>query len=237
MNSEESPRVDLSRVIAQMTRTFFAPSSVEDTLRGVTASATALIDAVDCADVLIVEGAKKYRSHAATSDLPVRLDELQERVGEGPCVDAARTAAFVRCDDFRTDPRWPAFGPSAVEAGISSSLSFQLYASDDTIGALNLFAREANAFSYEDEQLGAVLATHAAVALYAANKAEQFSSGLASRDLIGQAKGMLMERYRIDAVHAFELIRELSQTQNVPVTELAAELVRLGSESSPPQTD
>ncbi|WP_236077531.1 GAF and ANTAR domain-containing protein [Rhodococcus sp. P1Y] len=158
------------------------------------------------------------------------LDSIQERVGEGPCVDAARSEEFVRCNDFRTDPRWPVFGPAAVDAGVLSSMSFRLYTEDETIGALNLFALTENAFSDEDEELGTVLAIHAAVALYAANKTEQFKSGLASRDTIGQAKGMLMERYGIDAVQAFDLISRLSQNENIPVAALAAELVTRGSD-------
>jgi GAF domain-containing protein len=138
---------------------------------------------------------------------------MQERLDEGPCIDAARSELFVRCNDFRSDSRWPRFGPEAVGAGVLSSLSFRLYTNEDTIGALNLFALTSDAFSDEDEELGRVLATHAAVALYAANKTEQF-------------------KYGIDAVQAFDLISRLSQTQNIPVAALAAELVDLGSESN-----
>ena len=228
---------DLTRAIAEATRSFFAPASLDDTLRGVTESARSLIAAVDCADILIVQGPKKYQSHAATSELPVRLDSIQERIGEGPCIDAARSEKFVRCNDFRTDARWPVFGPEATKAGVLSSMSFRLYTNDDTIGALNLFALTADAFDDDDEELGTVLATHAAVALYAANKTEQFKSGLASRDTIGQAKGMLMERYGIDAVQAFDLIARLSQNENIPVAALAAVLVTRGSESSAGRRD
>ncbi|MBM7241899.1 GAF and ANTAR domain-containing protein [Rhodococcus fascians] len=226
-----APEHNLTQAIADATRSFFAPSSLEDTLRGVTESARTLIPAVDCADILVAAGHSRYQSHAATSELPVRLDAIQERLDEGPCIDAARSELFVRCNDFRSDSRWPRFGPEAVGAGVLSSLSFRLYTNEDTIGALNLFALTSDAFSDEDEELGRVLATHAAVALYAANKTEQFKSGLASRDIIGQAKGMLMERYGIDAVQAFDLLSRLSQNENVPVAKLAAELVELGSES------
>lgn len=225
------PERSLTQAIADATRSFFAPSSLQDTLRGVTESARTLIPAVDCADILVVAGPKRYQSHAATSELPVRLDAIQERLGEGPCIDAARSELFVRCDDFRSDARWPRFGPEAVKAGVLSSLSFRLYTDKDTIGALNVFALTSDAFSDEDEDLGTVLATHAAVALYAANKTEQFTSGLASRDIIGQAKGMVMERYGLDAVQAFDLLSRLSQTENIPVAQLAADLVKLGSES------
>ncbi|MFC8181790.1 GAF and ANTAR domain-containing protein [Rhodococcus sp. NPDC057297] len=186
----------------------------------------------DCADILVVAGAKAFQSHAATSELPLRLDSLQERLGEGPCVDAARTEVLVASDDLATDPRWPRFGPAAVEAGERSALSFQLYTNEDTVGALNVFALTPNAFGPRDIEIGEILATHGAVAVYAANKNKQFESALASRDLIGQAKGMLMERYRIDAAQAFALMSKLSQDSNVPLAALAADIVRLGCESS-----
>ena len=105
---------DLTQAIAEATRSFFAPSSLDETLRGATDSARSLIPAVDCADILVVAGPKKYQSYAATSELPVRLDAMQERLDEGPCIDAARSELFVRCNDFRSDSRWPRFGPEAV---------------------------------------------------------------------------------------------------------------------------
>lgn len=235
MNDQQPhERFDLGRALSDATRSFFRPDSVEETFAGVTASVTALIAAADCADILVIAGRKKFQSHAATSELPVRLDSLQEQLDEGPCVDAARRDVLVRCDDFAADTRWPRFGPAAAEAGVRSSLSFQLYTSDDTVGALNIFSSAANAFGHDDEELGAMLATHAAVAVYAANKTQQFGSALASRDVIGQAKGMLMERYRVDAVHAFGLLAKLSQDANIPITDLSADIVRLGSEQPAP---
>lgn len=224
----------LGILLAEATRSFFAPNSVEDTLSRVTASAVDLIDSVDCADILVVSGTKGIKSHAATSELPLRLDSLQETFGEGPCVDAAQRKTLVRSDDLATDARWPRFGPAATQAGVHSTLSFQLYTSDGSMGALNLYALTTGAFSEDDEEVGAMLATHAAVALYAANKTEQFTSALASRDLIGQAKGMIMERYGLDAVAAFDLLAKLSQDANVPVIRLAADVVRLGSETANP---
>lgn len=223
-------RDDLSRLLSDASRSFFVPDSLENTLIGVTTSATKLIDGADSADILIIGDRKQFRSHAPTSDLPVRLDSLQEELQEGPCVDAARRENVVRSDDLGNDVRWPRFGPAAAEAGVHSTLSFQLYTADGAIGALNLFAMTPHAFDDEDEELGAMLATHAAIALYTANKAEQFASALASRDIIGQAKGMIMERYGVDAVRAFGLLAKLSQDVNIPVVTLATDLVEQGSE-------
>jgi ANTAR domain-containing protein len=114
------------------------------------------------------------------------------------------------------------FGAAAVEAGVHSMLSFQLYAYDSgSAGALNLFSQRRVSFDLETEAIGAMLATHAAVAILAMNEHDQFQSALASRDTIGQAKGILMERFRIDAVKAFVMLTKLSQESNIPVREIA----------------
>lgn len=233
-DDRSAERIDLGRALTEATREFFHPDSVESTFAGVTASVTRLMESADCADILVVEGRQKFRSHAATSELPVRIDRLQEEHHEGPCLDAARRDTIVRCDDFEVDTRWPDFGRAAVQAGVRSCLSIQLYTSGKEVGALNVFAAAPNAFSSEDEELGAMLATHAAIAVYAATKNEQFESALASRDVIGQAKGMLMERYRVDAVQAFSMLAKLSQDSNISVPKLAAQIVHLGSERPQP---
>ena len=177
----------------------------EDTLAGVSAAAVDLIRGVDCADVLLIHDGD-FRSIAATSALAPLLDQAQRQTGEGPCPDASATAVMIRCDDLREDPRWPGFARAAVAAGVLSVLSFQLYTHGADSGALNLFGFGTGTFDDESEVIGAMLATHAAVALIAANRQHQFESALASRDIIGQAKGILMERYDVDAVRAFELL-------------------------------
>jgi AmiR/NasT family two-component response regulator len=96
------------------------------------------------------------------------------------------------------------------------------------MGALNLFGSRPGAFGHEDEALGAMLATHAAFALMAQNKERQFQSALASRDIIGQAKGMIMERFKVDSVRAFQLLTAMSQNSNTRVVEVAAEIVERG---------
>ena len=105
-------------------------------------------------------------------------------------------------------------------------LSFQLYTDHDNLGALNLYGMETHAFGPESHDMGLTLATHAAIALSTAQQHSQWASALSSRDLIGQAKGILMERYDIDSVQAFELIRQLSQERNTKVVELARSIAQ-----------
>ncbi|WP_236983305.1 MULTISPECIES: GAF and ANTAR domain-containing protein [Mycobacterium] len=206
---------------------------IEQTLAEVTAAAVGLLPAVDAADVLLIDNGV-FTSVASTSPVGPRLDGAQRDTGEGPCLDAARATAVVRCDDLSTDPRWPSFTAIAVDTGVHSMLSYQLYTHGAGSGALNLFSEKVGAFSHEAEAVGAMLATHAALALIAVNRQRQFESALASRDLIGQAKGMIMERFNVDAVRAFDLLRLLSQNQNIPLRDVASQIVASGPERRDP---
>jgi hypothetical protein len=199
-------------------------------LYGVTTAAVELIRGVDSADVLFISESDNYQSVAATSLLPQKVDAFQQDLHNGPCVDAADGDPVVRCDDLRTDPRWPQFAKSAVSVGVHSMLSYQLYTHGTERGALNLFGLRPGVFGNEDEALGAMLATHAALMLIANNKDRQFQSALASRDVIGQAKGMIMERFKVDAIRAFELLTVMSQNSNTRVVQVAAEIVERGAD-------
>jgi len=111
-----------------------------------------------------------------------------------------------------------------VEAGVGSMLCFQLFVHGDTLGALNLYSPEAGAFTEEPETSGRVFATHAAVALAAAQHEQQLHAALANRDIIGQAKGIVMERFHLDADRAFTLIARLSQEENIKLHEIATKI-------------
>jgi transcriptional regulator with GAF, ATPase, and Fis domain len=213
-----------------LTEQFEHPADVDAILRSVTASSVELIDGVESADVLLVAGPDRLKSVAATSQIAVDIDDLQKRFCEGPCLDAATGNPVVVCNDLRDEARWPNFAESAVAAGIHSMMSLQLYTNHSRRGALNLFGRAPGVFNPEKEAVAAMLATHAAIALIADDERLQFKSALASRDVIGQAKGMIMERFDVDAVRAFELLKKLSQSSNTRLVAVAEELVARGSE-------
>jgi AmiR/NasT family two-component response regulator len=104
-------------------------------------------------------------------------------------------------------------------------LSVKLYTAERTAGALNLFGFEAHAFDAEDETIATVLAAHAAAAILASRQGEQLESALSTRDRIGQAKGIIMERYGVDDVRAFEMLRRLSQDGNARLTDIAQRVI------------
>jgi transcriptional regulator with GAF, ATPase, and Fis domain len=215
----------LARRMAELARSVAAPRSVEDVLSDVTKEVMDLIPGADAAGVLFVGKEGRFESVAGTSELPNRLDELQMLYHEGPCLDAALDELIVRTDDFRTEQRWPRYTAAAVKIGVLSGLSFKLYTTAQTAGALNLFALTPHAFDGEAETIGAVLAAHAAAAILASRQSEQLVSALSTRDRIGQAKGIIMERFNVDDVAAFEMLRRLSQDTNTKLVDVAAKVI------------
>ena len=221
----ETDRSDLANHMAELARSMASPRPVEEVLAGVTKAIVELMTAADTAGVLLVGTGGKYESHSGTSDLIYELDQLQEKHGTGPCLDAATKELVVRTDDFEHEQRWAEYSQAVCQLGVRSSLSFKLYTGDRTAGALNVFSRRPHAFSSESEAVGSVLAAHAAVAIMASKEGEQLQSAVASRDVIGQAKGIIMERFNVDAVRSFEMLRQLSQEMNVRLTEVAQKII------------
>jgi GAF domain-containing protein len=198
-------------------------------LAEIIAAAVAMVPGVDEGSVSVVIGRRNIGSHAPTGDLPAQVDALQEETQQGPCLDSAYEQLTVRVDDMSSETRWPEFARRASEARAASMLSLQLYVEGDNLGALNLYSRRPNAFDDESEQVGLLFASHAAVAFAGVRKEAQLAKALGSRDLIGQAKGILIERYKISPERAFLLLARVSQDSNRKLHEIATELVRHGT--------
>ena len=216
---------DLAVRMADLARSVAGPHSVNDVLSDVTAAVMELIPGADTAGILMIGKGGSFDSLAGVTELPHRLDELQMEFSEGPCVQAALDEVIVRTDDFRTEKRWLKYSPAVVELGVLSGLSFKLYTANRTAGALNLFSFKPNAFDGEDETIGTVLAAHAAAAILASREGEELQSALSTRDRIGQAKGIIMERYNVDDVRAFEMLRSLSQDSNTKLVDIAHRVI------------
>jgi transcriptional regulator with GAF, ATPase, and Fis domain len=196
------------------------------------------IPAADYAGVTIVARRDQVETPAATHAHPRTLDRLQQKHGQGPCMDAATEHEIVYLRDLEADRRWPQFQRDAlIQTPIRSVLSFQLFTTRHTCGALNIYSDTAHAFEQVSRDLGRVFAAHAAIVWTSVQQGEQFQSALASRDIIGQAKGMIMERYTLDAGQAFELLRKLSQNENIRIADIARKLVEhdhpMGQEGAP----
>ncbi|MBN4926933.1 GAF and ANTAR domain-containing protein [Hoyosella rhizosphaerae] len=178
------------------------------------------------AGITLITGRREIESVAPTDECAALLDEIQRRHREGPCLASAWDHQIVRMNDYANDTRWPEFVATSIrETPVRASLCFQLFTQNKLLGALNIHADQPNAFSDVAVEVGMVLAAHAAVALGTARRDGEFRSALATRDVIGQAKGILMERYKIDATEAFQLLVGLSQDTNCSLAAVSEELV------------
>jgi GAF domain-containing protein len=229
MNSSQP---NLAVRMAELVRTIAAPRTLEQILKDVTTTAVELIPGADVAGVLLVKKGGAFESVADTTGLAAELDKLQHDFGEGPCAEAALQETVVRSDDLRTESRWPRYAPAAVELGVLSGLSFKLYTADRTAGALNLFSFRAGVWDTDAETTGAVLAAQGAAAILATRHGEHMQAALSTRDRIGQAKGIIMERYDVDDVRAFEMLRLLSQESQTKLAEVAQRVIETRSGSN-----
>ncbi len=218
---------DLAVRMAELARVLAAPRNAEEILTKVTSAAVDLIAGVDTAGILLIKKGGQFESIAGTDELPHELDELQHTLNEGPCIEAASSSDYdvVRTDDFRRETRWPAYTAAVQKLGVLSGLSFRLYTHERTAGALNLFGFQPTEWDIERQTIGTVLAAHAAAALMATNQSDNLRSAVASRDRIGQAKGIIMERFDVDDVRAFEMLRQLSQESNTSLIEIAQRVI------------
>jgi len=173
----------------------------------------------------------------STGALATDLDERQYERGHGPCLHAARTGEITEIADTRTEDRWPDYTPRAVESGNLSSLSIPLAIDVDeqVSGALNIYARRPDAFDEASRSAATRFAPYAAVAAgnlhayqSARDMADNLQMALESRAVIDQAKGILIERYKLTPDQAFQLLARTSMTTNRKVRDIADHLVRTG---------
>ncbi len=165
-------------------------------------------------------------SPATSHEVVLRVDELQYEFNQGPCLDAIRHHEWVHSVDLMHDPRWPVWGPrTASETGIRSMMAFRLFTDEDLVGALNLYATSPGSFDGLDRDTGTALAAHAALAVVTSQKIENLELALNSRTVIGQAVGIVMERFDLEPDRAFSVLSRLSQQLNRKVRDVATELV------------
>ncbi|MEO9329760.1 GAF and ANTAR domain-containing protein [Gordonia aurantiaca] len=225
MTDENNDEVHLR--IAQLARELHADEADDEVIaKTIVEGALAEIPGTKYAGLTVATDRRSIESLGSTHEYVEIHDRIQAETLEGPCLSAALHERIVRVDDLETDERWPAYRRRAVgEIPLRSVLSFQLFANRNKIGALNVFADEPRVFDLHAEDIGVVYATHAALAWDAVMKDQQFHSALANRDVIGQAKGILMERFGIDALAAFDLLKRLSQESNTKLVDIARQIV------------
>jgi transcriptional regulator with GAF, ATPase, and Fis domain len=219
---------ELASLFSSFARTAQQQDDPHSTLVEIVRAAVELVPGCDAGSISVVQGRRKVTSEAASGELSRIVDSLQEQVGQGPCLDAVYEQETVRVPDMASEQRWPQFTAKALAAGAAGMLSMQLYVEGDNLGALNLVARQPWAFDDESEHIGLLFAAHAAIAYADAQKQAKLTRTIETRQLIGQAQGILMERHKITADRAFNLLVRASQQNNLKLREVADRLVRSG---------
>jgi GAF domain-containing protein len=204
------------------------PGDSADVVSRICAEATRIVPVVQHAGVIVVGPDRKLQTVFASGPVPRSLDELQMRTNTGPCLTAARKQIVVRMHDIAADTRWAEFRDAALGCDVASMLCVPLFVDEHVLGTLSLYGERPGVFREGAEPMARMLATLSAVALADDQKRQRMERALANRDLIGQAKGVLMVRQGIRADEAFAMLREHSQRTNSKLLRVAAQVVETG---------
>ncbi|SDF75541.1 GAF domain-containing protein [Lentzea fradiae] len=234
---------DLVPQFEALTRALLTTTTVAAALDQVVTTATQLVPAAAVVSVTLREQDGTFTTPASTDGVAEELDEVQYRTGRGPCVEAARAdgPGYVTSTDLGYDHRWPEFAETAARAGLTGVLATELPAGNGVVtGALNVYTRGHDRITETDRHTALLLATHTSLVLahlqaaeVAALRTTQMRRAIDSRDIIGQAKGILMSRQGVTADEAFGLLRQTSQDLNVKLVEVAARLVHRRADLTP----
>ena len=218
----------------ELGRITLAEHSLESVVRTVTELTARVLPGEPTASVTILRGGRAS-TVASSGSLALELDEEQYRLGAGPCLSAAATGQPSEIADTRTDQQWPEFAALAAEAGCDSMVSYPLPGQERVSGALNVYARQLTTADQRTRDLLARLTAYAVVPvsnmyLYeaAVERAEHLQSALDSRAVIDQAKGILMERFRLTPDAAFQALTRVSMETNTKVRDVAMRFVGSG---------
>ena len=227
--------VHVAEVFGRVARTLASHDGLQPTLDKIVRLAVDTLASCEFAGISLVRK-QRITSPASSNELPRRIDEIQAETGEGPCIDAIREHEVFRSSDLRSESRWPTFSARAYdETGVCSILSLRLFVDGETMGALNLYSSERDAFDDTDVALGSVFAAHAAVAMLAAKREEELERKAETRGMIGQAMGMIMSRSGVGADEAFEILKAASQRTNEKLLTVAQRIVERQPADQPPQ--
>ncbi len=214
--------------LAEIAHRLSEAESVDGLLQLVVDLGEGYLDGCDGASLMLIGKDRTISTPAYSSRVAYESDLAQYEADEGPCLDALRDHAVYMIDDLETEVRWPKYRARALDLGVRSMLSYRLYAKGRTFGALDFYSKRPNVYSPFSRVIGQVFASHAAVALKGAITEAGMEKTIESRDIIGQAKGILMERRDLTAADAFGTLRAISRDTNIPVRDLAEQIVTTG---------
>jgi GAF domain-containing protein len=224
MDVTDNDGADVAGLFASLAVELHEEPGVEETLEAVLQFAVQAVRCTHCGLVLSYRGGR-LESAAVTDPLVEQCDQLQLECGEGPSLAVVADQDSVLVPDTMSEERWPYWAPKAAALGLRSVLCVRLYTNGTTLGVLQLFNSEPYAFDTADDAVAHVLARHASVAVATARQEASLWQAIDARKLIGQAQGILMERFSIDGDIAFAVLRRYSQDYNIKLRDIAQRLI------------
>ncbi|RNL81794.1 GAF and ANTAR domain-containing protein [Halostreptopolyspora alba] len=215
---------------ADIMRSLLAEPDVHATLQRIVGLAVETIPSCDYAGVSVVDNHNRIGTPVSTHEAARASDALQYRLREGPSLDSIWDDDYVYLPDVAQGSQWPRYAEEASKLPIGSLLTFRLFTSRETLGALSLYARTTHAFEPRDHDLGVVFSAQAATTLASTRRLSNLNRALETRETIGQAQGILMERHRMTAQQAWQCLSSASQNRNVRLAELAERVTRTGED-------
>lgn len=225
---------DLATTLARVAREINAPTDLSSTLQAIVQSAMDSLPDIDHVGISMVHKDGTIETMAGTDQLVWDLDAVQYDLHEGPCYDAIVRAAIVVANELRHDQRWPRYVPQAARRGVRSQIGVRLFIEGTTIGGMNMYSTSGDQIDPDVQHLAELFATHAALALGRARQDEDLQTALGTRKVIGQALGIVMERYQLDEDRAFQFLVRVSSQGNVKLRDIAQEIV---DRANHPQVD
>ncbi|PUA80021.1 GAF and ANTAR domain-containing protein [Nocardioides currus] len=220
MHEHDERTLEASRLLTDA----LTPGDLDQTLGRITQAAVDVLPDVRFASITVKHDDGRVETVAPTHETPVRLDAEQYALREGPCYDAATDSVHVIAPYLAEDTRFPRFAKAAVGVGIEAMAGLRLFESRNATGALNLYSERRG--SFEDLDTLAALFTHqAGMAIGYARQVTQLKEAVATRQVIGQAVGITMERFGLDDARAFAFLNRLSQDSNTKLRDVAEQLV------------
>lgn len=220
---------DVAAALAAAAMNINGPRSLEDTLDAIVHAARDTVPGFDHVGISLTHRDGRIDTRAGTGKLVWQVDELQYSLHAGPCYDAITHGGVTVMDDVRTEERWPTYVAEVEKLGLRAQMGLQLGDDDNTLGGLNFYSLSPGVDA-DAVQLAELFAAHASIALGRARFEHQLRESVASRQVIGTAVGILMERYRIPEDRAFQFLVRTSSTSNIKLREIAQELVTTSSD-------
>ena len=221
----DSTQLTLAEELARASESINESRSFPEALDAIVGATQASLPEFSHVSITMKRRNGTFETAAGSDQLAWELDAVQYELGEGPCVQAVEAEPVVVVKHLRHEQRWPGYVAAAAVRGVRSQVAVRLFADNKHVAGLNLYSTERDEVDQSSAETARLFATHAAIILGHAQQEDQLNQALVSRKVIGQAIGILMERYRIDGDRAFQFLVRASSSSNLKLRDVADEIV------------